>query len=74
MIIGSEAGVLLRYVVAVVSVSSIIFFSGLVPCILATRIPVSVAHMLLIWLQRTILGIILAAACGYLGIATGWLI
>lgn len=70
---GAEVGVLLRYVIGVVSVSSIIFFSGLVPCILATRIPLSVGHMLLVWLQRTLLGIVLAAAFGYLGIAMGWL-
>ncbi|MDO5090671.1 MAG: YjiH family protein [Cardiobacteriaceae bacterium] len=70
---GAEAGVLLRYVVGVVSISSIIFFSGLVPCILATRIPLSLGHMLLVWLQRTILGIVFAAAFGYLGLAMGWI-
>lgn len=71
---GAEAGVLLRYVVGVVSISSIIFFSGLVPCILATRIPLSLGHMLLVWLQRTLLGIVLAAAFGYLGLAMGWIV
>lgn len=71
---GANADIVLRYVVAVVSVSSVIFFSGLVPCILATSIPLNIGQMLLVWLQRTILGIVLASACGYLGLAMGWLV
>lgn len=69
----SGLDVVARYVVGVVSVSSVIFFSGLVPSILATSIPLNIGHMLLIWLQRTILGILMASAFGYLGVSMGWL-
>lgn len=68
-----EADVLTRYVAAVISVSSIIFFSALIPCILATRIPLSIPQMLLVWLQRTALSIVLAAAVGRIALYLGWL-
>lgn len=70
---GAALDVLSRYVVAVVSVSSIIFFSGLVPCILATRIPLKIRDLLLIWLQRTVLSIVLAILCGRFALSMGWL-
>ncbi|WP_368206618.1 YjiH family protein [Aeromonas sp. s5] len=68
-----DADLLVRYVAAVVSVSSVLFFSASIPCILATRIPVSVGQLVVIWLLRTLLGIVLAALCGRLAIALGWL-
>lgn len=68
-----DAELLVRYVAAVVSVSSVLFFSASIPCILATRIPVSVGQLVVIWLLRTLLGIVLAALCGRLAIALGWL-
>ena len=54
-----------RFTVGVVSVSSILFFSASIPCVLATTIPITIWHMVLIWLQRTILSVPLAAALGY---------
>ena len=74
IILQDSADVLTRYVAAVTSVSTVIFFSGLIPCILATSIPVSVPYMLLIWLQRMILGILLASAFGHAGLYMGWLV
>ncbi|OAV06234.1 hypothetical protein AO373_1462 [Moraxella catarrhalis] len=40
---------------------------------LATKIPLSVAKMLVIWLQRAILSILLAGLFGRLAIVMGWL-
>lgn len=68
-----DADLLVRYVTAVVSVSSVLFFSASIPCILATRIPVSVGQLVVIWFLRTLLGIVLAALCGKLAMAAGWL-
>lgn len=68
-----ETDLLTRYVTAVISVSSVIFFSALIPCVLATRIPLNIPQMLLVWLQRTAIGIVLAAAVGRLGLYMGWL-
>jgi nucleoside recognition membrane protein YjiH len=49
-----------RFVVAVSSVSAIIFFSAVVPCALSTKIPVKVPQLVFIWVVRLILSILLA--------------
>ena len=59
-----------RFVVGVVSVSSILFLSASIPCILATSIPLTLTHMIFVWALRTVLSIPLAyAAAWMLGIA-----
>lgn len=68
-----DADLLVRYATAVVSVSSVLFFSASIPCILATQIPVRVSQLVVIWLLRTLLGIVLATLCGKLAMAVGWL-
>lgn len=55
-----------RYVVGVVSVSSILFLSASIPCILATGIPLTLGQMLFVWLIRTLLSIPLAYAAGWI--------
>lgn len=62
-----------RYVAAVVSVSSVLFFSGSIPCVLATRIPLSLRQMVLIWFVRTVLSLLMAAAIGHVALAQGWI-
>ncbi len=56
----------IRYVIGVVSISSILFLSASIPCVIATGIPISLLQMLVIWLQRTLLSIPLAYAVGRL--------
>lgn len=70
----SKADLLTRYVAGVVSISSILFFSAMIPCILATKIPLSVPKMLIIWFERTVFSILLAAAFGHLAITLGWML
>jgi nucleoside recognition membrane protein YjiH len=55
-----------RFTVGVVSVSSILFFSASIPCVLATGIPLNIGQMVLIWFIRTALSIPLAAGLAYL--------
>jgi nucleoside recognition membrane protein YjiH len=54
-----------RFTVGIVSVSSILFFSASIPCVLATGIPITIWHMIVIWLERTILSVPVAAVLGY---------
>lgn len=61
-----QPSLVLRFVIAVVTVSAIIFFSALVPCILATEIPVKVWHMVVIWFERVVLSILLTTPIAYL--------
>ena len=55
-----------RYVVGAVSVSSVLFLSASIPCILATGIPLTLGQMLFVWLIRTLLSIPLAYATGWI--------
>ncbi|GAA3287494.1 YjiH family protein [Nesterenkonia halobia] len=70
MVAGHESE-LLRLVIGVLSVSAIIFFSALVPSVLATRIPVTIWQMVIIWIERVILTLLIATplAALILGIA-----
>ena len=54
-----------RFAVGIVSVSSVLFFSASIPCVLATGIPITIWHMIVIWLERTILSVPVAAVLGY---------
>jgi nucleoside recognition membrane protein YjiH len=62
----AEAALVTKFVIGVVSVSAIIFFSALVPCILSTDIPISIPQLLAIWVERTILTILLASPIAFL--------
>ena len=69
----SDAEILTRYVAGVISISSVLFFSAMIPCVLATEIPLSVGKMVIIWFQRVVLSIVLAAAFGQLALYFGWI-
>ena len=69
----SEADILTRYVAGVISISSVLFFSAMIPCVLATEIPVSVGKMVIIWFERVVLSILLAAAFGHLAMYFNWI-
>ncbi|MCD6116542.1 hypothetical protein J7K93_05980 [bacterium] len=58
----SKASIAARYTIAVTSVSSILFFSASIPCILATDIPISVGKIVIIWAERTLLSLLIAGA------------
>lgn len=49
-----------KYVVAVVSVSAILFFGGSIPCVLATDVKIKTWQIIVIWFERTVLSILLA--------------
>jgi nucleoside recognition membrane protein YjiH len=57
----TEAPMITKFVIGVVSVSAIIFFSALIPCIMSTEIPISLRKLVVIWIQRTILTLIIVA-------------
>ncbi|WP_432478041.1 hypothetical protein [Nocardioides sp. GXQ0305] len=55
-----------KFVVAVVAVSQIIFFSALVPCVVATDIPVSIPQLVVVWLERVVLTLVLVTPLAFL--------
>lgn len=55
----TKAAMSTKFVVGVVSVSAIIFFSALVPCILATEIKIPVWKLIIIWFLRVALSLLI---------------
>lgn len=51
----------IRYMLAVIPVTSIIFLASFVPCLMATDVPVKFSHLVVIWVERMILSIIITA-------------
>lgn len=62
----AESVMVVKFVVGVVSISSIIFFSALVPCIVATEIPISIPKLIVIWVERVILTLLIVTPIAYL--------
>lgn len=65
VVAGHESEVL-RMTIGVTAVSQIIFFSALVPSILATSIPISVGRLVVLWVERVILTILITAPIAHL--------
>lgn len=70
----AKSDALTRYVTAVVSVSGVIFFSVMIPCVLATKIPLKISQLVLIWFIRVGLSMVLASWFGRLAMSFGWLV
>lgn len=50
---------LLKFVIAVVSISAILFFSAGIPCIMGTDIPLKMRDIVIIWFERVVFSIII---------------
>ena len=50
-----------QYVTAIVCVSEILFFSASIPCVMGTDIDISLKDIIIIWVERIVLSLILAA-------------
>lgn len=62
LVAGEGMAIATRMLVAIVSVSEILFFSASIPCMMGTDIPIKFSDYLIIWVERVILSIILAGA------------
>ena len=58
-----------RFFIAIICISQIIMFSTTIPMVLATKIPLTVKDMVIVWFERTIVSIILAAIAMHIFIA-----
>jgi nucleoside recognition membrane protein YjiH len=61
-----ESSMAVKFVIGVVSVSQIVFFSALVPCVVATEIPVSVTRMVIVWFERVLLTLVITIPVAHL--------
>lgn len=65
-IVIAEADLITRFIVAVVSVSGVLFFSTSIPALLSTEIPISIPKLIIIWIERVILTFIIVTPIAYL--------
>ncbi|WP_379911516.1 YjiH family protein [Marinobacterium aestuariivivens] len=61
----AEGAIAAKFVTGCVAISSILFFSASIPCILSTEIPLTIRQMLIIWYQRVALTILLSAPVAF---------
>ena len=64
ILIKSSGTMLLKFVIAVVSISEILFFSASIPCIMGTDIPLKIRDILVIWFERVVLSIVITIPIG----------
>lgn len=55
-----EQDLMTRFVVGIVCISEILFFSASIPCMVAMKIPVSIKDLVIIWYERTVLTLLIA--------------
>lgn len=65
ILIKSSGTLLLKFVIAVVSISEILFFSASIPCIMGTVIPLKMRDILVIWFERVVLSILITIPIGW---------
>jgi nucleoside recognition membrane protein YjiH len=66
IVAGTEGVALIsKFVVGIVSISLILFFSGSIPCVLATDVRLSIRNLVIIMLERAVLSLIIAAVLAH---------
>ncbi|MFI8619434.1 MAG: YjiH family protein [Marinomonas sp.] len=64
-LIAAKSVFVTKFVIGVISISSILFFSASIPCILSTQIPISIRQILVIWYIRTLLTMAIATPVAF---------
>ena len=60
-----SAPMVTKFVIGVTSISSILFFSASIPCIMSTEIPLTLTDIIIVWFERTLLTIILVTPIAF---------
>lgn len=66
ILIKSSGTMLLKFTIAVVSISEILFFSASIPCVMGTDIPLKMRDIIVIWFERVVLSIVITIPIGML--------
>ena len=66
ILIKQSGTLLLKFVIAVVSISEILFFSASIPCIMGTDIPLKMRDIIVIWFERVVLSIVITIPVAWL--------
>ena len=54
VVASSAASIVSRFVVGVLAIGEIVFFTGTIPCILPSNIDVSLGKLFIIWIERVV--------------------
>lgn len=65
-LITTNADFVMRFSVAVICVSEILFLSASIPCVLSTKIPIKFKDIMIIWFLRVVLSLIIVTPVAYL--------
>lgn len=65
-IVVAKTPLVTRFIIAVMCVSEILFFSASIPCMLSTEIPLTIKDIVIIWFQRVVLSLIITAPLAYI--------
>jgi nucleoside recognition membrane protein YjiH len=66
LLIMQESALIPKFIIANISISTVLFLSASIPCVLSTDIPLSFREIMIIALERTIIGLILITPVTYL--------
>lgn len=66
ILIKNSGTMLLKFVIAVVSISEILFFSASIPCVMGTDIPLKLRDIVVIWFERVVLSILITVPIAWL--------
>ncbi|OUO91615.1 histidine transporter [Cloacibacillus sp. An23] len=73
VLVAKEGTMLVKFVIAVVSISEILFFSASIPCLMGTDIPLTLKDIVVIWFERVVFSIVvtipIAMALGFKDVA-----
>ena len=61
----TQATMVTKFIVAVVPISAVLFFSAVMPVILSTDIPLTIRQMIIIWFERVVLTLILVTPIAF---------
>ena len=59
LLVANKVSPLIYFVIAVISISEILFFSASIPCLTGTDIPVKMRDIVIIWFERVVLSILI---------------
>lgn len=61
-----ESAVSTRFVTAVICISEVLFFSGMLPCLTGTDIPLKMRDIFIIWFERVVFSILFTVPIAYM--------
>lgn len=61
-----EAALVTRFTIGVLCISEVLFFSGMLPCLFGTDIPINMKDVFIVWFERVVFSILLTAPIAHL--------